>query len=206
MTESYSMSFTAASLRPELARIIAEIYLSCGKWEETRRQVLAENALQARSPASGVRMEREIRQRLETLTPAQIEVLAKAPADGRSAIAWLSVLKRERFIFEFASGILREKLDALDPVLRPSDYERFLVQVGPGHPELERLTPATKAKIRQVTIRMLREVGILDDDAKDLTVHRPLIPPDVLAAVLQDNPKWLAGFLVPDREIATMEG
>jgi len=26
----YSMSFTAASLRPELARIVAETYLDCG--------------------------------------------------------------------------------------------------------------------------------------------------------------------------------
>lgn len=204
--QPYSMSFTAASLRPELARILAEVFLSCGDWDETKKKVLADNALQARSPASGIRMEREIRQRLQTLSRSQIEILANAPADSRSAIAWLSVLKHEPFVFVFAAEVLRGKIEALDPVLRPSDYEQFVAGQATDHPELSRLTPTTKAKIRQVTIRMLREVGILGDDAKDFTLRRPVIPADVLAALVQDDPWWLAGFLVPDHEIATLRG
>lgn len=70
MTEQpYSLSFTAASLRPELARVVAEHFLNLGDWDLVKRDILATNALQARTPSSGLRLERELRQRLMALTP-----------------------------------------------------------------------------------------------------------------------------------------
>jgi len=202
--ERYSLTFTAASLRPELARIVAETYLECGDWEETRHRVLDKNSLQARSPASGIRMEREMRQRLQTLTRDQLEIVANASADSRSAIAWLSVLKLNAFVFAFASETLRGKIEAQDPVLRPSDYERFLTSEAALHPEFERLTQSSKTKIRRVLIRMLREAGILGPAPKDFDLRRALLPPDVRSAIIVDDRRWLAGFLIPDDEIATL--
>lgn len=107
----YSLSFTAASLRPELARIVAEIYLACGDWDLARKRVLSENALQSRTQTSSGRMEREFRHRLQTLTRHQIEILATAPADSRIAIAWLAVMKHSAFVFEYAAEVLRTKLE-----------------------------------------------------------------------------------------------
>jgi hypothetical protein len=48
--QPYSLTFTAASLRPDLAWIIAEAYLECGDWQDARRRILANNSLQARNP------------------------------------------------------------------------------------------------------------------------------------------------------------
>jgi hypothetical protein len=44
-TTAYNLSFTAASLRPELARIIAERFLMTNDWQATRKWVLSTNAL-----------------------------------------------------------------------------------------------------------------------------------------------------------------
>jgi len=200
----YSLTFTAASLRPELARIVAEIYLACGDWNQTREKVISNNALQTRSQSSAARMEIEFRHRLQTLTPRQIEILATAPADGRLSIAWLSVLKRSAFIFDFAEDVLRSKLENHDAVLRHSDYENFFNTKCVLHPELVALQPATQAKIHSGLKTMLREVGIMGQSIKDNSLRRPLIPPDVQAAILADNRRWLTGFLVPDKEIATL--
>ncbi|OGG52262.1 MAG: hypothetical protein A3F84_09095 [Candidatus Handelsmanbacteria bacterium RIFCSPLOWO2_12_FULL_64_10] len=202
--QPYSLSFTAASLRPELARIIAEAFLACGDWGQARQRVLTENTLQARTPASAIRMEREIRQRIETLSRRQIEILAEAPADSRRAIAWLSILKYSAFVFVFSFQDLRGKIESLDPVLRPSDYENFFIAQAETHPELGNLATSTKEKIRRVMITMLREAGILGEGRKDFTLQRPVVPPDVLSAILADNRRWLAGFLVPDDEIAAL--
>ena len=60
----YNLSFTAASLRPELARIVAEHFLAVRDWEKTKEHILSTNALQCRSASSAVRLERELRQRL----------------------------------------------------------------------------------------------------------------------------------------------
>ena len=64
-SSGFNISFTAASLRPELARIVAEHYLAAGDWDLAKQRILSSNALQCRSAGSAVRLEREFRQRLE---------------------------------------------------------------------------------------------------------------------------------------------
>ena len=204
--DSYSMTFTAASLRPELARVVAEVYLDCNDWEEAKKRILRDNSLQARTTASAIRMEREMRQRLQTLSRQQIEILAGATTDSRRAIAWLAILKHSAFVFAFSTGVLRQKIQNFDPVLRPSDYENFFNNESIAHPELGHLAASTKVKIRRVIKTMLREAGILISSSKDDLIRRPIIPPEVQNAIVADNPRWLAGFLVSDKEIAALRG
>src|ERR1051326_87692 len=77
----YSFSFMGASLRPELARIIAEIYLESSAWRATKERVLSTNALQVRAASSARRLEGELRKRLATLTHQQIVLLAQATSE-----------------------------------------------------------------------------------------------------------------------------
>lgn len=198
---SYKLSFTAASLRPELARILADHYLELGDWNLAKDRALSANALQCRSTGSAIRLERELRQRLETLTIDQITLLAQATAEDRAAIAWLSTCKHIRFAFEFAAEVLRDKLTAHDPVLRHSDYESYTENKALDHPELDHLTTSSKNKIRQVLLRMLIEAGLLVKGASLGTIQRPTLSPAVMRVILADSPSWLAGFLVPDTEI-----
>lgn len=197
----YNLSFTAASLRPELARIIAEYYLELGDWNLAKDRTRTANALQCRSVSSAIRMERELRQRLQTLTMDQITLLAQATAEDRAAIAWLATFKRIRFAFEFVAEVLRDKLGGHDPVLRHSDYEAYLESKSLSHPELLRLTTSSKTKIRQVLLKMLTEAGILVKGTSLGSIQRPTLSQAVIRAVTSDSPSWLAGFLVPDTEI-----
>lgn len=198
---SYNLSFTAASLRPELARIVAEHYIEAGDWDAAKQAILSTNALQCRSTTSAVRLEREFRQRLGTLSEAQLILLVEATAEDRAAIVWLAALKHSVFIFEFAAEVLRGKLAAHDPVLRHSDYESYVGAESVAHPELAQLTESSKGKIRRVLMRMLAEAGLLAKGAALGTIHRPVLSPAVVQAVTADDSRWLAGFLVPDTEI-----
>ena len=45
-SSTYNLSFIAASLRPELARIVAESYLATGDWNLAKERILSSNALQ----------------------------------------------------------------------------------------------------------------------------------------------------------------
>jgi Putative inner membrane protein (DUF1819) len=200
----YRLSFTAAALRPELARIVAEIYLAERDWGEARRRILSSNSLQCRTSSSAVRLERELRQRLKTLTHRQIILLVGATAEDRAAAAWLAACKRFPLAFEFAAEVLREKLEAHDPVLRRSDYEEFVEQKALSHPELVELTNSSKSKVRQVLLRMLVEAGLLrlGGGAALGTIQRPVVSPEVVQAIAADDPHWFAAFLVPDAEIA----
>jgi hypothetical protein len=197
----YNLSFTAASLRPELARTVAECYLEVGGWDLAKERVLSSNALQCRTASGAERQERELRQRLQRLTAEQMSLLAGATAEDRAAIAWLAALKHISFAFEFAAEVLREKLAAQDPILRLSDYETYVDHKSVAHPELTRLSSVSKSKIRQVLLRMLREAGLLGAGGALGTIQRPVLSPGVVRAVVADSSHWLAGFLVPDTEI-----
>lgn len=203
-TKPYRLSFSAASLRPELACMLAETYLSYGNWEDAKEKVLTDNVLQARSKSSAVRMEREIRQRTQTLTPPQIELLASGSTDNRRAMAWLSTLKHIEFLYTFSAETLRAKIAILDFTLRPSDYENFIASQSILHPELADLKPSTQDKLRRVTMTMLREAGILSDKSQGFDITRPFLPTDAQDVITRDNRYWLAGFLVPDEEIRTL--
>jgi len=198
---SYSLGFTAASLRPELARIVAECYLATGNWDLTKDRILSSNALQCQSANSAIRLERELRQRLRTLTHDQVSLLARATAEDRGAISWLAACKHIQFVFEFASEVLRDKLALLDPVLRLSDYETYVENKALVHPELTGLTPSSNGKIRRVLLRMLSEAGLLVSGTALGAVERPVLSPSVIGVITADSPSWLAGFLVPDTEI-----
>lgn len=200
-TPKYNFSFTAASLRPELARIVADHFLTSGDWETTRRRVLATNALQCRSAASSTRLEGELRKRLQTLTTPELLILARSTEDDRAAIAWLAAMKHSQMLYDFAAEVLRDKLLAHDPVLRPSDYESFVESKSATQPGLTDLAPTSKSKIRQVLLRMLTEAGILSEGEGMGVIQRPVLSPDMFRIIAEDSPRWLAGFLVPDAEI-----
>ena len=204
LEKPYSLSFTAASLRPELARVVAEHFLNLGDWDVVRRDILATNALQARTPSSGIRLERELRQRVMTLTTEQLRLLSNGSADERASMSWLAMLKYNAFVFEFAAQSLRDKLAARDATLRPSDYETFIDSKSTAHPELFGLKESSRRKVRAVLRRMLTEAGLLVPGDALGTLQRAVPSPSVLAAIRSDSPSWLAGFLFPDAEIARL--
>lgn len=197
----YCLSFTAAGLRPELAAVIAAIHLEeDGDWARTKAAVLERNALQARSASSGKRLESELRQRLQGLTNPQLQLLARGTSEERSAMAWLSVLKRIQIAADLTRDVLLQKLSSLDPVLRRSDVAAFYEERERDHPELAALAPSSQQKVRSALLQMLREAGLLAGKAGKGgtlgTVQRPLLSPQVQEMVASDDPALLVGFLV----------
>ena len=197
----YNLSFTAASLRPDLSRIIARAFLDTDNWQLAKERVLSANALQCRSVSSAVRLERELRRRLTRLTTPQLTLVAHAVSNERAAMSWLAACKHIPFIFEFATEVLRDKLAAHDSVLRPSDYEGYLESKSLDHPELSGLAATSRRKLRQVLRLMLNEAGLLEPGTDLGTIKRPTLSPEVVQTIAADHPKWLAAFLVPDGEI-----
>lgn len=196
----YVMSFTTASLRPELARIIAEYFLRSRDWATAKREVRADNALQCRSANSQKNVERELRERVQLLTGPQLQLLAEGHADDRAAMAWLAMCKRSGFVFDFAVEVLAPKLATRDAELRFSDFEVFFDQKCAAHPELLKLTPASRSKIRQVLQRMLQEAGMLVKGKPYSKLQRPVLSAQVVRVIEVDSPRWLAGLLVPAAE------
>ena len=155
------MGLTVAGLKPDLAGLIARIYGDSGSWEKSKSLVIENNLLQTRSLSTSIRLESELRQRLQHLSKSQIKLLAEGTKNDRVAMTWLSVLKRIKLTTDLTCDLLLEKFEGCDPVLRFSDMNEFYKNKEKEFPELKALSKSSYKKIQSTVISMLREVELL---------------------------------------------
>lgn len=162
--KNYKLSFTAASLSITESIKIAEVFLSCNDWEETKRIVEENNLLQSRTNSRTVRTYRELAQRLQLLSNDQLELLVEGNLQESKFLLWFAVCKSYKFIKEFAIEVIHEKFLSMDYKLTELDYDAFFNRKADWHEELDQITDSTKDKLKQVVFRMLRESGIASED------------------------------------------
>ena len=159
----YKLSFTAASLSINESVKIAEVYLDCKEWEQTKLAVAENNLLQSRTNSRTIRVARELIQRLKLLTDGQLELLAEGTPTEQKYILWFAVCKTYAFIREFAIEVLHEKFMSRSLTLTDLDYDAFFNRKANWNEELGRITPSTRKKIKQVLLLMVKEAGLVSD-------------------------------------------
>ena len=159
---------------------------------------LNQNLIQSRTASSSKRVCREICLRLEKLHEAELNILVEGSLQEQQQILWVGICRRHRFVYEFASEIIREKYRQINLDLRPEDYDAFFNAKAEWHDELEQLTESTRNKLRQVVFRMLREADLL---TKANTINPVILSAQVARAVASHSPDDLRIFPLSDRDI-----
>ena len=162
----YFSGLTVTDLKPELTTIISRIYLKVGSWEKTKSIIIKNNELQTRSNSTGIRLERELRQRLKNLSEQQLILLAKGSINDRLAMTWLGVLKRIKLVSELSHELLLEKIEGSDPILRRSDMAEFYKKKEKQFSEFKNLSDTSHKRINSIILSMLREMGLLVGESK----------------------------------------
>lgn len=182
--EKYSLSFTSATLLHQESVLVAELYLHMGDWNEVRDQVMSKNLLQSRTINTLKRLCQEIISRLKTCVPEELELLVDGTLEEQGHLLWLAICRRYVFIGDFSIEILRERALSLKFSLGHDDFDAFFHRKAEWHDELERIKPATKAKLRQFLFRMLREVGFL---ASDGSIKPVMLSPRLLKVIARND-------------------
>jgi hypothetical protein len=180
----YIMSFTNGGLFRLESGMVAALFLEYGDWQAVRKQVLSQNLLQARTAATSQRHCREIIGRLTTLHPSELHFLCHANGQEQGYLLWLAVCRRYKFIADFAIEVIRERLVSLNTNLNHTDFDAFFDNVAQWHPKLEKISPATRSKLRQVLFRMMREADLLTGAN---TIKTAMPTPALLAAVPKER-------------------
>jgi len=196
--KKYLLSYTAASLLPHETQKVAELYLALQDWKRVDAEVLEHNVLQKNAQSTLKREYSEIKKRLKNLTVDELALYDEGIDE--KYITFLACLKTYRLIYEFCSEVLREKVLLFDEQILPSDYVSFIESKQAGAGELNTISTVTEAKLRQVMFRMLVEVGMVDS-VKGMRISVPTLPRVLISAIIEDDPKWLRGFLMSDRDI-----
>jgi len=163
-SEKYLLSFTAASLSISESIKIAEVYLGCKNWNETKKLVEERNLLQSRTSSRSVRTYQELAKRLQLLTDEQLAFLTDGNVQEQKYLLWFTSCKRYKFIKEFAIEVIHEKFISMDQLITDLDYDAFFNRKADWHEELDEITGSTKDKLKQVVFRMLVEAGITNDE------------------------------------------
>lgn len=163
-SHKYKLSFTAASLSIREAVNIAEVYLQSRNWAQTKQIIKDENLLQSRTNSRTIRVARELIQRLENLTDAQIELLASGNPTEQKYLLWFAVCRTYALIKEFAVEVLHEKYVSRSMKLTELDYDAFFNRKADWSEDLNQITVSTRKKIRQVMLLMMKEADLLTDD------------------------------------------
>lgn len=157
----YKLSFTAGSLYLSESIKIAEVYLGCKNWDETSEYVKSNNLLQSRTDSRTVRVLRELIQRLKNLSDPQLSLLVEGNLQEQKYLLWFAICKTYSYIQAFAIEVLHEKFMGLNLEVTELDYDAFFNRKADWNDELDEITHSTKAKIKEVIFRMVREIGII---------------------------------------------
>lgn len=200
--DRYSMSFTTGGLLHRESVELALLYLDLSNWDSVRAQVITENTLQMRTLSSLQRIYREVSSRLRTLTRTEIEFLVSCSYQEQAYLLWLAICRRYSFVADFAIEVLRERHITLKGTLTHEDFDAFFNRKSEWHPELDKITHATRAKLRQVLFKILRETDLLTSDN---LIQTALLSPRMLDMINQIRQSDILFFPVFESDVKEMK-
>ena len=195
------MSFTTGSLFHRESVRLAALYLDLGDWNAVRDKVITENLLQTRTLNTLKRVCREIISRLKTLSRGELELIVEGYHQEQGYLLWLAVCRRYSFIADFAVEVLRERYITLKNDLNYEDFDFFFNRKSEWSLELDKITPATRSKLRQVLFKMLREADLL---TANTMIHAAMLSSRLLELIYQSSLRDLLYFPVFESELKGM--
>jgi hypothetical protein len=181
MPSPYILSFTVGGLFLFEGIELARLRTTCVSWGEVRRTA-PDGVFVAKGGASSVkRIRNEVIARLACLSDPEIAYLAEAGMTDARALMWIAACRKYQILAEFSHEVLDERLRAFQPEIRVTDFDVLLDVKGLNAAEIARLAPSTRARLRSVAFRMLREAELLDTENRVRTLPLSEALRDLLA-------------------------
>lgn len=193
----YRFSFTGASaMIAEFSTLAAKVY------EGAEIEDIDDKTLGREKLETNRREFRELKHRINTLTPKQIEILSQGDLDEKKHITHLALCKTYKIYHDFLVDVIHQKMQVFDNHLTELDYNSFISKKKMDHPELEKLAETTQKKVKQVMFRMLEQVGIIESVSNSIILMQHLSA-QVETAIIEDDSTWLSCFMYDEQQIKT---
>lgn len=135
---------------------------------------------------------REIANRLSALTDAQRDYLiSDAERGDQLALMWVATCKAYRFVREYATEVVRERYLSFKRDLPLESFDVLFAAKAEWDENLAAISPITRAKLRQILFRMMREAQIISEDNVILSTY---LSPQLTSLLESDCPGDLDVF------------
>ena len=155
------MSFVTGGLFYKEALAVAAIHHPGEAWSVTSVRAFDQGAFPVRKASSARRSLREIIHRLKRLSDAELALLLEGERDEQTALLWVAVCRTYRFVGEFAEEVAVDRYLSLRTELTYDDFDAFFARKADWSDKLASISDSTRAKLRAVLFRFLREAGIV---------------------------------------------
>ena len=199
--QKYNLTFTAGALLMNETCAVAKAYVESGcNWNITRERAFKENLMEKDKVSTNRRFFSLVKQRIETLNEAEIELLVSGNNSIRRLILLLAICKAHVLVFDFIFVNVRECFFNMQEKVTYANFNEFFNEKKYIHSELESITDLTVNKIRQVVFKILEQAELIESVDTGI-LKRPYLPEKVENVIVKDDPKWLGIFLYSNNEI-----
>jgi hypothetical protein len=169
----YKADITAGALKLPESRIIADLLLrevDAAGWQDA---IVKRNVLQARSPATAIRLTKLIRGRLETMGPDLWHMIR----DGKGSVATHAVfavaVKHSPLLGDFLKLVVGEQYKLFSPKLSYKSWDEYVEGCRERDPEMPQWNETTRRRLRSSVFQMLAQAGYIENtrSLKLQTVH-----------------------------------
>lgn len=157
---SYSLGFTAgALLYKEAKKYIASI--SCIEDYLSLNENVASDHIPTNSETSRKRIKAELDKRLHFLNEDYLKLFSNSDEKNQKIILLFAICKTYSIIAEFLLEVIYQKWKRFDYDVTTYDFGYFLSEKL-SQEKLDSISDKTKYKLSQVTVKILKEIGMLE--------------------------------------------
>jgi hypothetical protein len=169
----YKADITAGALKLPESRIIADLLLREADAAGWKDAIVKRNILQARSPATAIRLTKLIRGRLKTMGPD----LWKLVRDGKGGVAthaaFAAAVKHSPLLGDFLDLVVGEQYRVFGTALTNKMFADYLDGCRERDPDMPLWSESTRRRLRSSVFQMLAQAGYIENtrSLKLQTVH-----------------------------------
>ncbi len=189
---TYKMSFVTGGLFLNESIEVARMHNPGEAWDETIRRALEHGVSSLPKAASRRRTLREIVNRISTLDEEELSFLVEeADRPDQQALLWLATCRAYRFVREFAAEVIHERFLSFKLDLPLETFDVLFEAKAEWDEGLNGISATTRAKLRQVLFRMMREANVITSESRILAAY---VSPKLKAMLARNCPSDLDLF------------
>jgi hypothetical protein len=190
--EPYKMSFAVGGLLLNESVEVARLHARSEAWDATLERALEGGITSLPKVASRRRTLREIVNRISTLDEDELDYLIEgADRQDQKALLWLATCRAYRFVREFATEVIHERFLSFQLDLPLESFDVLFAAKAEWDEGLNAISAMTRAKLRQVLFRMMREASVITEDNRILSAY---VSPRLKAILATKNSREIILF------------
>ncbi len=186
----YSADIAAGSLKVSESRVVAGLLLAGIDSEGWKEAILRENVLQARNAATGVRLARLIRQRLELMDAPLWLMVRNGDAVTATHALLAAAVKHSALLGDFLDIVVRERFRLFEAKLSKGVWTEYLEGCRGRDPEMPQWSESTRRRLGSTVFQSLAQTGFLEN-TKSMVLRPVIIAPDVIRYLCDRNEEYV---------------